>query len=97
MICPECGTRLPIEASKCHFCGNEIHPAITTSFIDKFIALFTIFACILAVTVLLYTATEDVKASGTLRAIVSFIGAVVLTSLYLRWSPELIKKIIDFL
>jgi hypothetical protein len=95
MICPECGTRLAIGVTKCHFCGNEICSPIGTSFIDKFVALFTVFAFIMAVTVLFYTATEDVEASGTLRTIVSFLGAIFLTYLYLRWSPGLINNIID--
>jgi hypothetical protein len=95
MICPECGTRLPVGCTKCHFCGNEISLSIETSLVDKFIALFTLWAFFVAVTIMFYTMLEGVGDSNTLRGIVSMVGAIFITFFYWLISSWAIKRLID--
>lgn len=94
MICPECGTRLPVGISKCHFCGNEISPAKETSFIDKFIALFTFMALFVAAVVMFYTFYQGQK-SYDVRVVASLVSASLLILIYWLVSPFAIKYLID--
>jgi len=94
MICPECGTRLPAGVTKCHFCGYEIIPTITTSFIEKFIALFTFIALLIAAIVMFYTFYQGQK-SEIVRVVASLFSAIILISIYWLVSPLAIKYLID--
>ena len=94
MICPECGIRLPIGRSKCHFCGNEISHVIETRFIDKFIALFALIAFLIAASVAFYTFLQTIQPNDN-RVILSVITACILTFIYWVISPLAIKHLID--
>jgi hypothetical protein len=91
MICPECGTRLPEGSTKCHFCGTEISLKTETSVIDKFIALFTVWAFFIAVSIWFYTILDGVSQ----RSNISIIGGILVTGFYVAISPWTIKTIID--
>ncbi|MHB8164874.1 MAG: hypothetical protein ACYDDV_11150 [Methanoregula sp.] len=95
MICSECGTRLPKGMTKCHFCGNSLSVTNETSFIDKFVALFTLLAVFIAIIVFFYSYTEGISSDVTLRAVTSIVVGAVLTCFYWLMSPLMIKTLID--
>ena len=94
MICPNCGTRLPIGIVKCHFCGIKVTRARMTDFTDKFVALFTLMAFFVSVVILFYTIWGNVGDMGT-RAIISMIIGLGITYLYWKFSPCMVKVFID--
>lgn len=94
MICPNCGTRLPLGIVKCHFCGTKVTLASMTNFVDKFVALFTLMAFFISTVILFYTLWGDVGDMGT-RAIVSAIIGLVMMILYWKASPCMVRVFID--
>ena len=94
MICPDCGTRLPVGITKCHFCGNEITPAKegrVPNFVDKFVALFTLLAVFLTLITIFYLFNVDKND----RLGISIAEAVIVTAIYWVISPLAIKYLID--
>jgi len=72
MICPHCGTRIPQEVNKCHFCGydftktNGNKPSNMENsnvdkprFLDKFIALFALLAVFISLTIYFSEISKD--------------------------------------
>jgi len=99
MICPECGTRLPPNSNKCHFCGNDIFYRnetlckTETTFLDKFVAVFTVLALIFAISAFFYTYLAEF--GNPLRAIGSLVFGFLAGISYILLGPILVKNLID--
>jgi len=95
MICPNCGTRLPVGITKCHFCGNEIIPAEETNFVHKFVALFTLMVIFLALVALFYSYDEGIISDNIIRLFVSTLEGGLITCVYWLLTPLMMKTLID--
>jgi hypothetical protein len=95
MICPECGTRLPKNTIKCHFCGSDVTPAKLTNFVDKFIALFTLIAFCITISLFFFTISDGGNLDIGGRVLVGTILGLLFTYLYWKISPCMIKRWID--
>jgi hypothetical protein len=111
MICPNCGTRIVSGLTKCHFCGY-ILPSEEISDIDlkkqelslnKFIALFTIFAFAIAAAAIfnsifgtfVCSATPEGPANLAIIWIFTILFGFIIAAVYLALTPWFIKNIID--
>ena len=99
MICPDCGTRLSSTLKKCHFCGNEVFCETEMvckneiTYIDKFIALFTVLALTIAISAFFYTYLAEFE--NPLRAIGSILFGSVAVGVYWFFNSYFVRMLID--
>jgi len=91
MICPNCGTRLPEDSTRCHFCGYVIQQENNRA--NSYIVIFTLAVVLLAVSLLLFVVTGKIKIDTRLRAILCLIAGVVVTWIYWKISSWMTRRI----
>lgn len=102
MICSECGTRLPCGKTKCHFCSHQNsnnHSGEKSSYVDKFMAVFALWAFFVATLVYFNGYVNDYGSTlvpdVTIRAMISVGIAGLITFFFWLLSPLMIKFFID--
>jgi len=111
MICPNCGTRVGSGLTKCHFCRYEFPSEINSDtdfkkqelYLNKFIALFTIFAFAVASAAILSSALSNSTDSTSANVlgkmeitwIISILFGFIITWVYYAMSPWFIKRLFN--